>query len=498
MEKQERELKNDVTDEGRGSLSRRDFLRLAGVAGATVGLGAGLGGALAACGGGTSTTTAASAASTTASGANTTTTAAPVTTSAPAVVTTASSGAEAGREVKVGVVIPVTGVLALFGVGDKWGLGLIAKHMGDSMVMGDGKNHKLTWLLRDTQSDSNRAGQVTSDLIMNDKVDLTVAAGAPDTVNPAADQAETLGSPLISCNTVWEAFVFGRGAKIDTEFKWVFGHLLGGDQVTSLYVMAANKIQTNKVVGFLVPNNADGQAFLTKGEGWIDRFTTAGYTTVLPSQFNPGTEDFTDLISGFKKAGCEIQLGSNPGIDFPNFWKQAIQQGYKPKMCAENVGLSTYEDMVALGDIVVGLLVGFSWHKDWPFKDPITGMTCAELAADYETSLGTMWSNMITPYARMGWAVDVFKRTENVDSKDSIVKAIKGTNVELINGRCDFTAKVDPAGNHITPNITKQCLAVGQVVKGAGKWKYDWPQVAVIDAPADYKVDRVPDLIKYS
>jgi hypothetical protein len=36
------------------------------------------------------------------------------------------------------------------------------------------------------------------------------------------------------------------------------------------------------------------------------------------------------------------------------------------------------------------------------------------------------------------------------------------------------------------------------VVKGTGKWKLDWPQVAVIDAPAGYKVDRVPDLMTYS
>ena len=40
------------------SLSRREFLKVAGIAGATIGVGAGLGGALAACGGGTTTTTA--------------------------------------------------------------------------------------------------------------------------------------------------------------------------------------------------------------------------------------------------------------------------------------------------------------------------------------------------------------------------------------------------------------------------------------------------------
>ncbi len=39
------------------TLSRRDFLKVAGIAGATVGLGAGLGGLIAACGGTEATTT---------------------------------------------------------------------------------------------------------------------------------------------------------------------------------------------------------------------------------------------------------------------------------------------------------------------------------------------------------------------------------------------------------------------------------------------------------
>jgi ABC-type branched-subunit amino acid transport system substrate-binding protein len=169
----------------KGLLNRREFLRIAGVAGATVGLGAGLGGLIAACGGTeeTTTTTAAAAPSTTAAPASTTTTGA-------ASTTTVSAAAEVGREVKVGVIIPITGYLALFGVSDKWSLGLVSKYLGDSFVLGDGKMHKVTWLLRDTQSDSNRAAQVTSDLYLNDKVDISCVAGGPDTVNPSADMAE--------------------------------------------------------------------------------------------------------------------------------------------------------------------------------------------------------------------------------------------------------------------------------------------------------------------
>ncbi len=80
------------------TVSRREFLKIAGVAGAAVGMGAGLGGLLAACGGEEETTTTAGA-TTTAGGATTTTAAAETT-------TTVAAGAETGDEVKCGYVLP--------------------------------------------------------------------------------------------------------------------------------------------------------------------------------------------------------------------------------------------------------------------------------------------------------------------------------------------------------------------------------------------------------
>ena len=68
-------------------VSRREFLKVAGIAGATVGMGAGLGGIVAACGGTTTTTTAAS----------TATTAAGTATTAASVATTVTAAVEMGR-----------------------------------------------------------------------------------------------------------------------------------------------------------------------------------------------------------------------------------------------------------------------------------------------------------------------------------------------------------------------------------------------------------------
>ncbi len=114
---------------------------------------------MAACGGGETTTTTA--------GAGTTTTAGATSTTAAASTTTVSAGPEAGREVKIGYVTPITGPIAAFGMADKFCVDLWGAAIGDGLVLGDGKKHPIKFEVLDSQSDSMRASQVAGDLIQN-------------------------------------------------------------------------------------------------------------------------------------------------------------------------------------------------------------------------------------------------------------------------------------------------------------------------------------------
>jgi hypothetical protein len=95
-------------------VSRREFLKIAGIAGASIGALGGLGGLLAACGGDESTTTTAATTATTAAPSPDTTAAQERTT------TSVATSAEEGRLVKIGALSPITGSLASFGGPDKW------------------------------------------------------------------------------------------------------------------------------------------------------------------------------------------------------------------------------------------------------------------------------------------------------------------------------------------------------------------------------------------
>ena len=147
-------------EQPQNAVSRRQFLKIAGVAGAAVGVSGGLGGLLAACGGDEETTT------TTAAAGDDHHCGAP---DPGETTTTVSAGAEMGREVKIGFVTPITGGLASFGVPDDYCVERAKEAIGDGLVLGDGLKHPITIIAMDSQSDSARAAQVAGDLINNDK-----------------------------------------------------------------------------------------------------------------------------------------------------------------------------------------------------------------------------------------------------------------------------------------------------------------------------------------
>ncbi len=240
-------------------LSRRDFLKIAGVAGATIGVGAGLGGLVAACGEAEETTT-------TTAGATTTTAAGATTTTAGGATTTVSAGAEMGREVKIGFVTPLTGGLASFGVPDEYCVERAQEAIGDGVVCGDGKKHPVTIITKDSQSDGARAAQVTGDLINNDKVDIVTRLPRPTPSTRWPTKPRRLGLPA-SPTTARGSRTSPAAAQGDLTavFKWTYHTFWGLEDVQATFLDMWSQVPNNKVVGAMYPNDADGNAWLP---GW--------------------------------------------------------------------------------------------------------------------------------------------------------------------------------------------------------------------------------------
>lgn len=449
------------------SVSRREFLQIASIVGATIGAGAGLGSLVAACGEETITTT---------------TGAADTATTAAETATSVTSAAEQGRVLKFGVCTPQTGVMAVAGVADSWWTKHAADAVADGIICGDGKLRKIEIIRADNQSDANRAAQVTSDLILNDKVDILTAYGWPDGVIPAADVCETLGTPGLFAYCPWQV-LFLRDSMPKEGYKYIWGLMMGSDLTVACFVPMFDKVATNKKVGMLFPNDADAVGWMAPGAA-PDIFAAGGYELVVPGYYPPGSEDFTAQISEFKKAGCEIVCGANAPSDFVNFWKQATQQGYRPKLVSTGRALNFPEVPEALGDIGAGVIGEIVWCPYLPFKDSLTGKSTLELAQDFEASENMQWRYPIGDYSMFEWAVDIFKRAPNPEDHDSLASVISQTKMETVYGPIDFTEPVGPNNAHVAINNVRPWLQCGQWVKGTGKWKFDMKVAYVVTGAA--------------
>ena len=461
MSEKEEKTSQDVEPgllEGK-NVSRRQFLKFAGIAGATVGMGAGLGGLVAACGGGTTTTS--SAPGTT--GSTTATTSGGSTTSVSAVAT--------GREIKIGFVTPLTGGLASFGVPDSYCVDRAKEAIGGGIVCGDCKKHPITIVVSDSQSDSNRAAQVTGDLINNSKCDIIVTASTPDTVAPVSDQCEANGVPCLSNDCPWQPYIGSRSnGKLDTVFKWTYHTFWGLEDVQANFLDMWGQVPNNKQVSVMLPNDADGNAWRP---GWANVWAPAGLKPTDPGAFQDGTEDYTAQITTFKKAGCEIGMVVFIPPDFTNFYKQAIQQGYKPPISTYAKALLFPQSVEAFGAIANGLTTEVWWTPSHPFTSALLGETCQQFADKFTAAKNQQWTQPLLHFIIFEWAIDVLKRTASVDDKNAIMTAVKSTKLETVIGPVDFSAPVEPVGppwpagpGHVVENVYKINHVSGQWVKG--------------------------------
>ena len=164
------------------------------------------------------------------------------------------------RVIKIGHVSPKTGPLAGFGEADAFHPRTGARHS----LQGPAERRQdlqVQIISKDSQSSGSRAAEVASELILGDKVDLIVASGTPDTTNPVADQAEVNEVPCITTNCPWQPYFFGRKGDPAKGFTWTYHFFWGLEDVIAAFIALWDGAPTNKVVGGLFPNDADGNAW---------------------------------------------------------------------------------------------------------------------------------------------------------------------------------------------------------------------------------------------
>ena len=372
---------------------------------------------------------------------------------APALLNANSASAQA-KVIKIGHVSPKTGPLAGFGEADEFILKQVRDVLGPGLQSG-GRTYQVQIISKDSQSSGSRAAEVASELILSDKIDLMVTSGTPDTTNPVSDQAEVNEVPCVATNCPWQPYFFGRKGDPAKGFNWTYLFFWGLEDVIAAFTALWDGTPTNKVVGGLFPNDADGNAWGDKERGLPPALAAAGYKLIDPGRYQQMNNDFSSQIAAFKAAGAEIVTGVMIPPDFATFWSQAAQQGFKPKVVTIGKALLFPSAVAALGPRGNNLTTEIWWSPNHPFKSGLTGQSCQQLADAYVAATRRPWSQPIGfQHAMFEVAIDVLKRAKAIEPK-AILDSIVATNYQSIVGPVQWTGKP-------VKNVTKTPLVAGQ------------------------------------
>ena len=389
--------------------------------------------------------------------------------------------ADAEKVLKVGFISPRSGPLAGFGEGDPFVLSLARKSLAKGLKIG-GKTYKVEILDRDTQSNPSRAGQLANDLINNQKVDLMLATSTPEVVNPVADACEAAGVPCLGTVVPWESFYFGRGGKPGqpSPFKWSYLFSFGTAEFAKTYLSMWDSMKTNKKVGVLYPNDADGNAVRAHLGPLLHK---GGYTIVDPGPYEDGTTDYSAQIALFKREHCEIFNTFPIPPDFAAFWRQAAQQGYTRMVKIAQIAKTGLfpSDVEALGSLGYNLAGGAYWHEVFPYKSTLTGVSGIQLAEDYQKQTGRQRQQQLgASMALLDAGFSTLEASSDPTSKAAVVKALAKLNTTTMVGKVDFNTGPFPNVS-VSPIIGCQWIKA----KPGSKYKFDF---VTVDHATDPKV----------
>jgi len=400
--------------------------------------------------------------------------------------------ADSENVLKIGFISPRTGPLGSFGQTDGYVLDLASKAVANGIKIGD-KTYKVELIDKDTQSDPSRASQLAKGLISGDQIDMMLAIATPETINPVADACEAAGVPCLSTVMPWEAWYFGRGAKpgAPSPFKWTYHFGFGVDEFYRAYISQWNgAVKTNKKIGVLYPNDADGNAIRANLAPLLAK---QGFTIVDPGPYEDGTTDYSAQIALFKKEQCEIFNTFPIPPDFAAFWRQAAQQGYTKivKICqTAKTGLFA-PDVEALGNLGFNLSSACYWHKAFPYKSSLTGISGIDLADGYEKTSGKQWTQQLgATLSLLDAGIEALKRAPDPKKKDIVAKSLSQLSMTTIGGKVDFTKGP-------VPNVSPGPLIGTQWVKApaGSKFKLDY---VITENATDSNVPVQAKLLPYS
>lgn len=382
--------------------------------------------------------------------------------------------ADAEDYIKVGIVIPQTGVLTAFGAGTEemtqYALDQINEAGGLEV---DGTVKKLKLFVGDSQSEPEKARQVAQQMISGQNVDVMLTSHTADTTVPVSEACEEAGILCLSVDTPDEAW-----AASDHQYSYYAGFNTENELLCFLDAWKAAGVTSGKI-GVMHADDAEGQAMMAA----ITAFAAAyGYEICDPGAYTPGTSNYSAMVRRLKEEDCEIVAGVMLTSDFGTFYRKLKASGYMPEVCTVAKAALFEEDVAAVG--ADRLCSEVWWTTEYPYVSSISGESCEEIGQQWLKLTKDSYVSALAgyDYANVEILYQILKEAKSLDI-EKLCAAADTLDTETVIGRVRFNEQ----------HYSVQSLVTGQwIYNEDGTWsRYIIANTQVPDCPVTSEFRKI-------
>jgi branched-chain amino acid transport system substrate-binding protein len=294
-----------------------------------------------------------------------------------------ANNAESSDEIRIGVVMPITGREAKPGQYQREAIELAIRQINDQggiMVKEKGKKLLIKEIFYDDGSDQAKSAGLVERAMSTDNVvgvigGYSTALGEAESVMPDRYQTPWITPGAGAAHTFSRGyqFTFGTLSPIDS-LGYTTAQFLGS-------LVDQGKLKKDLGIALALENTDHGIEYGAGVERWTKEHP--GYFRVVFSEkFELGGTDFSGLLLKVKNSKADIFLADAHLQDYITMERQYIQSGMYHQMISYGARGPDADARKALGDATNYIFAGLWWSKNLPYPQ------VKKFIADYQAATG--------------------------------------------------------------------------------------------------------------
>jgi len=319
------------------------------------------------------------------------------------------------KTVKIGILFPLTGAMALFGTDCKKGVETAIEIFTNKSIL---PNVEIITAIGDSQSSPTVAISEAERLITVEGVDIIIGSYAGPLAMSIAQVAERYSTPMFE--------VIAAPNELCTRgYTWIFrfgpAGLYYGHAAVDFFVNFTQRMGWNINELNVAVVHEDGSYGTSCADGDVERLNYYNLTSILKTRerYSSASTDLSSLITKLKTLNIDVVLITSYAADSQLFIRQSNELGFKPRLIiGHSAGYELPATASAVGDLMKGIfVVGF----------PLYGMNTQGLQAEVRNDVETFITYYENKYGGRpaSWGAKAFSATYHVLLKTVIKTALE-------------------------------------------------------------------------